>query len=129
MVLGRALSPAFCISGKHDILEIMKLRPHSITPFQKLVYDFVRKIPKGQTMTYKQVAVRIGKSQAYRAVGNALNKNPFAFPDPFQGRAVAKSLSQLVPCHRVIKSDGSIGGFNSGSKKKRALLIKEGVVL
>ncbi len=86
----------------------------SITPFQKLVYDFVRKISKGKTMTYKQVAAKIGKPQAYRAVGNALNKNPFA-PE--------------VPCHRVIKSDGSIGGFNSGSKKKRALLIQEGVVL
>lgn len=85
-----------------------------ITPFQKLVYDFVRKIPKGKTMTYKQVAAKIGKPNAYRAVGNALNQNPFA-PE--------------VPCHRVIKSDGSIGGFNSGSNKKRALLIQEGVVL
>ena len=92
----------------------MKFQTHSITPFQKLVYDFVRKIPKGHTVTYKQVASGIGKPKAYRAVGNALNKNPFA-PE--------------VPCHRVIKSDGSIGGFNSGSRKKRALLIQEGVVL
>lgn len=83
-----------------------------ITLFQKKVYDFVRKIPKGRTMTYKQVAVGIGRPKAYRAVGNALNKNPFA-PE--------------VPCHRVIKSDGSIGGFASGSRKKLKLLSNEGV--
>jgi len=87
----------------------------SVTPFQKLVYDFVRKIPKGKTSTYQQVAIGIGKSKAYRAVGNALNKNPFSF-----------RLGGDVPCHRVIKSDGSIGGFASGSHKKLQLLKKEG---
>jgi methylated-DNA-[protein]-cysteine S-methyltransferase len=86
----------------------------SITPFQKLVYDFVRTIPKGKTLTYKQVAIGIGKPKAYRAVGNALNKNPFA-PE--------------VPCHRVVKSDGSLGGFASGPSKKISLLKSEGVVL
>ena len=94
----------------------MKSQYLPITPFQKKVYDFVRKIPKGKTLTYKQVAVGIRKPKAYRAVGNALNKNPFSFR---QGGD--------VPCHRVIKSDGSIGGFASGSKKKIQLLRKEGV--
>ena len=85
------------------------------TPFQQKVYDFVRTIPKGKTLTYLQVAKGIGQPKAYRAVGNALNKNPFSF-----------NLGGNVPCHRVIKSDGSIGGFASGSKQKLALLKKEG---
>lgn len=84
-----------------------------VTSFQKLVYDYIRKIPAGETMTYKQVAAGIGRPRAYRAVGNALNKNPFA-PE--------------VPCHRVVKSDGSLGGFASGSSKKKSLLKKEGVL-
>jgi O-6-methylguanine DNA methyltransferase len=85
-----------------------------ITKFQEDVYRIVSGIPKGSTMTYAQVAVAIGNPRAVRAVGNALNKNPFA-PD--------------VPCHRVIKSDGTLGGFAWGSTKKKALLKKEGVAL
>lgn len=88
-----------------------------MTPFQKKVYDFVRKIPKGKTKTYKQVAQGIGRPKAYRAVGNALNKNPFSF-----------RLGGDVPCHRVIKSDGSIGGFAFGPTKKLQLLKKEGAL-
>ncbi len=80
------------------------------TKFQNRVYDFVKKIPKGQTATYKEVAIAIGHPKAYRAVGNALNKNPYA-PE--------------VPCHRVIKSDGSVGGFASGTKNKVKLLSAE----
>lgn len=95
----------------------MKSKSISITPFQKKVYDFVRKIPKGKTRTYKQVAIGIGRPKAYRAVGNALNKNPFSF-----------RLGGNVPCHRVIKSDGSIGGFASGTIKKLQLLKKESVL-
>lgn len=83
-----------------------------LTPFQKAVYRVVAGIPRGKTMTYAQVAVAIGRPSAARAVGNALNKNPFA-PE--------------VPCHRVIRSDGTFGGFASGSAKKKALLRKEGV--
>ena len=84
-----------------------------VTPFQQKVYEVVRKIPKGKTMTYSQVAVAIGKPRAARAVGNALNKNPYA---------------PVVPCHRVIRSDGSIGGFASGSSKKVKLLKSEGAI-
>lgn len=81
-----------------------------MTEFQQKVYDFVKTIPKGKTVTYKEVAIAIGHSKAYRAVGNALNKNPFA---------------PAVPCHRVIRSDGQIGGFASGTLKKVKLLKSE----
>jgi methylated-DNA-[protein]-cysteine S-methyltransferase len=91
----------------------MKSQSIRVTPFQQKVYDFVRKIPKGKTMTYKQVAIGIKIPKAYRAVGTALAKNPFA-PE--------------VPCHRVIKSDGSIGQFAWGTKKKIQLLKAEGAL-
>lgn len=81
-----------------------------VTEFQEVVYNFVKTIPRGKTATYKEVAIAIGRPKACRAVGNALNKNPFA-PE--------------VPCHRIIKSDGSVGGFASGAKKKIELLKKE----
>jgi len=84
-----------------------------ITLFQQKVYAFVKKIPKGQMQTYQQVAIGIGKPRAARAVGSALNKNPFA---------------PTVPCHRVIRSDGSIGGFAWGGNKKLQLLKREGAI-
>ncbi len=89
-----------------------------ITEFQQKVYDFVKTIPKGKTATYKEVAVAIGRPKAYRAVGNALNKNPFPF-NKF------KASRSMVPCHRVIRSDGQIGGFASGTQKKVKLLQDE----
>lgn len=82
-----------------------------ITAFQQKVYRACSKIPKGKVSTYKDIAQAV-QSKAYRAVGQALNKNPFA---------------PRVPCHRVVGSDGSLGGFASGMRKKRALLQKEGV--
>ncbi len=84
------------------------------TPFQEKVYAVVRKIPKGETRSYAWVACEIGKPGAVRAVGTALNKNPYA-PE--------------VPCHRVIKSDGTIGGFAYGVERKREILKQEGVIL
>ena len=89
-----------------------------MTEFQQKVYDFVKTIPKGKTATYKEVAIAIGKPLAYRAVGNALNKNPF----PFDKLRTSRSF---VPCHRVIRSDGQIGGFASGTPKKVKLLSAE----
>jgi len=73
------------------------------------VLNIVRKIPRGKTLTYKEVAIRAGKPRAYRVVGNILNKNY----DP------------KIPCHRVIRSDGKIGGYNRGTKNKLSLLKKE----
>jgi len=75
------------------------------------VYQAVRKIPRGKVRTYKEIARIVGHPRAYRAVGSALNKNPY----------------RNVPCHRVVRTDGSIGGYANGTKKKIALLRKEGV--
>jgi O-6-methylguanine DNA methyltransferase len=80
-----------------------------LTAFQQQVFEVVRAIPKGQTLTYKQVAERIGKPASARAVGNALNKNY----DP------------AIPCHRVIRSDGTAGGYNRGEIAKISILTKE----
>lgn len=77
--------------------------------FKEKVLEVVRKIPKGKVLTYKEVARRADKPKAYRAVGNILNKNY----DP------------KIPCHRVIRSDGKLGGYNRGTKQKKILLEKE----
>ena|SRR3989344_4422892 len=79
--------------------------------FNERCYDILRRVPKGKVTTYSELA-RALKSKAYRAVGNAMNKNPY---------------SPKVPCHRVVKSNGDIGGFASGTKKKISMLKKEGV--
>ena len=81
------------------------------TRFEEQVYALVRRIPKGRTRSYRWVAERLGNPALARAVGNALHRNPFA---------------PQVPCHRVVKSDGSLGGFAGGVAKKRALLRREG---
>ncbi len=81
------------------------------TEFAKKVYSVVSKIPKGKVLTYKQVAAKAGRPKAYRAVGNILNKN---------------TDTKQVPCHRVIASDGSLGGYAWGLKKKAEILKKEG---
>ncbi len=78
--------------------------------FSQKVYAVVRKIPRGKTLTYKEVAKKAGKPNAYRAVGNILNKNY----DP------------KIPCHRVVRSDGKIGDYNRGMKQKMELLKNEG---
>ncbi|MCX6710678.1 MAG: MGMT family protein [Candidatus Woesearchaeota archaeon] len=82
-----------------------------LTHFQKKVYFITRKIPKGRVTTYGEIA-RAMRTKGCRAVGNALHRNPFPI---------------IVPCHRVVKSDGSIGGFASGARNKIKLLRKEGV--
>jgi|SRR3989344_5238587 len=79
--------------------------------FNEEVYKLCKKIPKGKVSTYKEIGLALN-SKAYRAVGNALNKNPHA-PE--------------VPCHRVINSQGHLHGFASGLKNKRKLLEKEGI--
>ncbi|HLD27073.1 MAG TPA: MGMT family protein [Patescibacteria group bacterium] len=80
-----------------------------MTPFSEKVYTVVKQIPRGQTLSYQQVAHMAGNEKAYRAVGNILNKNY----DP------------SIPCHRVIRADGSTGGYNKGIKKKKKLLQSE----
>ena len=80
------------------------------TPFQKEVWSELAKIPYGQTRSYKEIAQAIGHSKAFRAVGNANGQNP---------------LPLIIPCHRVIESNGGLGGFGHGLKVKRQLLELE----
>jgi len=81
--------------------------------FNERVYKLCKKIPRGRVSTYKELGKALGgKGQLYRAVGRALNKNPYA---------------PKVPCHRVISSSGKIGGFASGIKNKIKLLKQEGI--
>jgi methylated-DNA-[protein]-cysteine S-methyltransferase len=78
--------------------------------FKEKVFSVVENIPKGTTLTYKAVAEKAGRPMAFRAVGNILNTN----------------YNPQIPCHRVVRSDGKIGGYNRGSKRKAELLRKEG---
>ena len=86
------------------------------TEFQLKVWAYLRKIPRGSVKTYYQVAKAIRKPFAVRAVANAIGKNPYA---------------PKIPCHRVIRSDGSLGGYSGkgGLKTKKLLLRKEGITL
>ncbi len=82
--------------------------------FTQKVYEVVRKIPKGKTMTYGEVAARAGAPGAARAVGTLMKNNY----DP------------TIPCHRVLRSDGKIGEYNRGGPEaKKKLLIEEGALL
>ncbi len=81
--------------------------------FAEEVRDIVRKIPKGKSMTYKEVAVKAGNPKAARAVGVIMRTN----------------FDPSIPCHRVVKSDGSLGSYNrGGTLKKRKLLEREGAL-
>jgi methylated-DNA-[protein]-cysteine S-methyltransferase len=79
--------------------------------FNEKVWALTARVPKGRVTTYGELARALG-TKAYRAVGNAMNKNPYA---------------PGVPCHRVVGSDGSLTGFAAGLEKKRKLLVEEGV--
>jgi|TARA_Y100000310_G_scaffold93932_1_gene91537 methylated-DNA-[protein]-cysteine S-methyltransferase len=82
-----------------------------VTKFQKRVYELCKKVPKGRVTTYKAICKKM-RTKAYRAVGTALNKNPFA---------------PRVPCHRVVNSNGFVGQFAKGINTKIKLLKKEGI--
>ena len=84
------------------------------TKFQLIVWEEISKIPYGETRTYKDLAIAIGKPNSSRAVANACGKNPYPV---------------VIPCHRVIRSDGKIGGYSGvgGEKKKKELLRIENV--
>jgi methylated-DNA-[protein]-cysteine S-methyltransferase len=81
-----------------------------ITPFARRVYRVTLSIPLGQVRTYKWVAAKAGNPKAVRAVGQILKRNPYLL---------------LIPCHRVVRSDGDIGGYARGKKTKAALLDLE----
>lgn len=88
------------------------LRGNGFTPFEIMVYKTVSSIPWGTVKTYKWVARKIENPRSFRAVGQALNKNPFPL---------------AIPCHRVIREDGSLGGFSCGKMFKKRLLKAEKV--
>lgn len=81
--------------------------------FKEKAYKIVKQIPEGAVLSYKQVAQKAGRPKAWRAVGNVLNKNH----------------NPAIPCHRVIKSDGKLGGYNRGAKLKKKLLKQEKAAL
>ena len=81
------------------------------TDFQKMVWKEILKIPYGETRSYKQIAINIGRPNSSRAVANACGKNPYP---------------EIIPCHRVIRSDGSVGGYSlKGGIKQKKLLLKD----
>ncbi|MCJ7816703.1 MAG: MGMT family protein [Candidatus Aenigmarchaeota archaeon] len=80
--------------------------------FSEMVLETTKKIPKGKVTTYLEIARAIGNPESSRAVGNALNRN--TKPD-------------IIPCYRVIRSDGSVGGYASGTKEKTRRLEKDGI--
>ena len=86
------------------------------TSFQLEVWNYLKKIPKGKVKTYLEVAKAIGKPNAFRAVANAVGKNPYP---------------PIIPCHRVIRSDGTLGGYSGkgGIQQKRRLLRSENIFI
>ena len=80
-----------------------------MTEFKSKIFEIVRQIPKGETLTYKEVAMRAGSPRAFRAVGNILTTN----------------FDKAIPCHRVIRSDGKTGGYNRGANLKAKILAEE----
>ncbi|HEY5267730.1 MAG TPA: methylated-DNA--[protein]-cysteine S-methyltransferase [Candidatus Saccharimonadales bacterium] len=87
----------------------LKLKPAG-TEFQKSVWSQVIKIPYGQTTSYLEIAKRISRPRAYRAVANAVGKNP---------------ITIIIPCHRIIRENGDLGGYSGGVDIKKLLLLRE----
>ncbi len=96
------------IKTEKDVVEALKCK----TQFERDVLVVTFRIPKGKVSTYKRVAEKIGNPKAYRAVANALHKNP---------------LWPVVPCHRVVCSDGSFGGPKNAAEDRRKSVAEEGV--
>lgn len=92
----------------------MSLENTNLTPFEKKVLILTRKIPKSKVATYGLLAKILGNVNLSRAVGNALHKNPFLID---------------IPCHRVVRSDGFVGGFAKGTDMKVKLLKEENVII
>jgi len=99
-------------SGREVRLDYSILNLQQLSEFARKALRETCKIPRGKVATYSGLAAKIGSPQAARAVGTALANNP---------------LPLLIPCHRVVRADGSLGGFGGGLKMKKALLTREGV--
>lgn len=96
-----------CLTGKRREPPWDIMSREGITPLQQAVYEAAAAVPYGGVATYKDIAARIHRPRACRFVGSALAKNPFPI---------------LVPCHRVIRSDGTLGGFGGGTALKKRLI-------
>jgi|TARA_B100001971_G_C17905159_1_gene390001 methylated-DNA-[protein]-cysteine S-methyltransferase len=90
--------------------------------FNQKCYQILNKVPKGKLTTYRAIAHKLN-TKAYQAVGNAMNKNPW----PFHNENLTNTPK--TPCHRVINSNGELGGFASGPKNKIKLLKQEGITI
>jgi methylated-DNA-[protein]-cysteine S-methyltransferase len=101
------------LSGEAIDFDLAVARLDLCPPFQQLVLRAEHAIPRGRVSTYGRIAARLGKPKGARAAGNALATNPFPL---------------IVPCHRAIRSDGTLGGYQGGIGMKRALLEMEGIV-
>jgi O-6-methylguanine DNA methyltransferase len=111
LVQAKAQLMAYC-EGRRRIFDL-PLDLDQGTEFQRRVWQETLKIPYGETSTYLEIAVRLGDRSLARAVGMALGANP---------------IPLIVPCHRIIASNGSLGGYSGGIQVKRALLKLEGVI-
>jgi len=96
------------VKTEEDVVRFLKDK----TEFERTVLTATFRIPKGKISTYKRIAAKVGKPNAYRAVANALHKNP---------------LCPIVPCHRVVRSDGAFGGPKNAAQSRMKLVEKEGV--
>jgi len=96
------------IRTEEDVIRFLSNK----TEFERKVLVATFKIPKGKMSTYKRIAEKVGRPRAYRAVATALRKNP---------------LHPIVPCHRVVRSDGKFGGEEKRAETRRELLEKEGI--
>jgi len=102
------------LGGEARDLAFVELDMRHVPPFHRRVFEVARTIPPGSTLSYGEIAARLGEPGAARDVGSALGQNPFAI---------------VVPCHRVLAANGKLGGFSAhgGVKTKRRLLSIEGV--
>jgi methylated-DNA-[protein]-cysteine S-methyltransferase len=97
------------LEGKLDAIDVIAVETGG-TPFQRAVWEELRRIPAGTTLSYRDLAIRIGRPKAVRAVGHANGANP---------------IGVVVPCHRLVGSDGSLTGYGGGLHRKRWLLDHE----
>jgi len=117
IVEGMRLSKASLLIGKYfdgnlNALDKMEIATNG-TPFQKKVWNALRRVPPGKTITYTQMAKKVGSPEAVRAVGAANGANP---------------ISVVVPCHRMIGTSGKLTGYAGGLHRKQWLLVHEGAL-
>ena len=96
-------------AGDVEALDRIEIAPDG-TDFQRAVWDAIRDVPAGQTASYQEIAQAVGKPAAYRAVGTATGRNPVGI---------------AVPCHRIVRSDGGLGGYGGGLDRKQWFLDHE----